>query len=99
MRSVFREDHEQFRTQMQRVFVDDCLALHLRRELSPDRAAMAKLNATEMQGRVLDEFLQLHGGYGYMSEYAIGGAWVDARVQRIFGGSSEIMREIIARTL
>lgn len=84
---------------MLRVFVDDCLALHLRRELSPDRAAMAKLNATEMQGRVLDEFLQLHGGYGYMSEYAIGGAWVDARVQRIFGGSSEIMREIIARTL
>jgi len=84
---------------MLRVFVDDCLALHLRRELTPDRAAMAKLNATEMQGRVLDEFLQLHGGYGYMSEYGIGGAWVDARVQRIFGGSSEIMREIIARTL
>jgi acyl-CoA dehydrogenase len=84
---------------MLRTFVDDCLALHLRRELSPERAAMAKLNATAMQNRLLDEFLQMHGGYGYMSEYAIGGAWVDARVGRIFGGSDEIMKEIVARTL
>jgi acyl-CoA dehydrogenase len=84
---------------MLRTFVDDCLALHLRRELTPDRAAMAKLNATAMQNRLLDEFLQMHGGYGYMSEYAIGGAWVDARVGRIFGGSDEIMKEIVARTL
>ena len=84
---------------MLRTFVDDCLALHLRRELAPERAAMAKLMSTEMQSRMLDEFLQMHGGYGYMSEYGVGGAWVDARVSRIFGGSNEIMREIIARTL
>jgi len=84
---------------MLRSFVDDCLASHFKQELTPERAAMAKLNATEMQGRLLDEFLQLHGGYGYMSEYQIGGAWVDARVGRIYGGSSEVMKEIIARTL
>jgi acyl-CoA dehydrogenase len=84
---------------MLRVFVDDCLALHFKRELTPERAAMAKLNASEMQSRLLDEFLQLHGGYGYMSEYQVGNAWVDARVGRIYGGSSEVMKEIIARTL
>ncbi len=84
---------------MLRVFVDDCLALHFKRQLTPERAAMAKLNASEMQSRLLDEFLQLHGGYGYMSEYLVGGAWVDARVGRIYGGSSEVMKEIIARTL
>ncbi|MFT3717618.1 acyl-CoA dehydrogenase family protein [Pseudorhodoferax sp.] len=84
---------------MLRVFVDDCIALHLHRALSPERAAMAKLNATALQNRLLDEFLQLHGGYGYMSEYQIGRAWADARVGRIYGGSDEIMKEIIARTL
>ena len=84
---------------MLRVFVDDCLALHFKHALTPERAAMAKLNASEMQSRLSDEFLQLHGGYGYMSEYLVGGAWVDARVGRIYGGSSEVMKEIIARTL
>lgn len=84
---------------MLRVFVDDCLSLHFKHALTPERAAMAKLNASEMQSRLLDEFLQLHGGYGYMSEYLVGGAWVDARVGRIYGGSSEVMKEIIARTL
>ena len=84
---------------MLRTFVDDCLARHLKRELTPERAAMAKLNASEMQCKLLDEFLQLHGGYGYMSEYQVGGAWGDARVGRIYGGSSEVMKEIIARTL
>lgn len=84
---------------MLRTFVDDCIRLHFDRKLTIERAAMAKLNATEMQGRLLDEFLQLHGGYGYMSEYVVGTAWVDARVGRIYGGSSEVMKEIIARTL
>jgi acyl-CoA dehydrogenase len=84
---------------MVRVFVDHCLGLHLNDELTPDMAAMAKLMGTEIQNRLLDEFLQLHGGYGYMAEYKIGRAWADARVMRIYGGSSEIMREIIARTL
>ena len=84
---------------MLRVFVDDCIALHLRRELTPERAAMVKLNATVLQNRLLDEFLQLHGGYGYMTEYQVGRAWTDARIGRIYGGSDEIMKEIIARTL
>src|SRR5690606_33318654 len=85
--------------QMLRVFVDHCLELHLKRELTPVMAAMAKLTASEMQGKLLDSFLQMHGGYGYMSEYGIGNAWIDARVMRIYGGTSEIMKEIIARTL
>ena len=52
-----------------------------------------------MQNRLFDDFLQIHGGYGYMAEYEIGRAWADARVGRIYGGSSEIMKEIIGRTL
>jgi acyl-CoA dehydrogenase len=84
---------------MLRVFVDDCLGKLLNGELTPDVAAMAKLVGTEMQMRLLDEFLQLHGGYGFMSEYKISRAWVDARIGRIYGGTSEIMKEIIGRTL
>lgn len=84
---------------MLRVFVDDCLAKVMRGELAPDVAAMAKLLGSEIQGKLLDEFLQLHGGYGFMSEYKISRAWVDARVARIYGGTSEIMKEIIGRTL
>ena len=84
---------------MLRVFVDDCMRLHMTRDLSPERAAMVKLNATALQNRLLDEFLQLHGGYGYMTEYQVGRAWTDARIGRIYGGSDEIMKEIIARTL
>ena len=57
------------------------------------------LLGSETQGKLLDEFLQLHGGYGFMSEYKISRAWVDARVARIYGGTSEIMKEIIGRTL
>ena len=86
-------------SEMFRVFADHCLELHLRGALTPERAAMAKLTGSEMQGRLLDDFLQLHGGYGYMWEYPIARAWADARVMRIYGGSSEIMKEIIARTL
>jgi acyl-CoA dehydrogenase len=84
---------------MLRTFVDDCLARHLRGELSAERAAMVKLTGSEMQNRLLDEILQLHGGCGFMSEYEIGGAWIDARVGRIYGGSNEIMKEIVARGL
>jgi acyl-CoA dehydrogenase len=84
---------------MLRVFVDHCLELVMRGELTPEKAAMAKLLGSEMQGRLLDEFLQLHGGYGFMSEYKVSRAWVDARVARIYGGTSEIMREIIGRSL
>jgi acyl-CoA dehydrogenase len=87
------------RTQMLRVFIDDCLQLLLDGELTPETAAMAKLTSAELHGQLLDELLQLHGGYGYMSEYDVGRAWVDARVARIYAGTSEIMKEIIARTL
>ncbi|SFC41900.1 acyl-CoA dehydrogenase family protein [Massilia yuzhufengensis] len=84
---------------MLRVFVDDCLGKAMRGELSPEVGAMCKLLGSEMQGKILDELLQLHGGYGFMSEYKISRAWVDARVARIYGGTSEIMKEIIARSL
>lgn len=103
--SVFDFQHTRFRLAeakaqavMLRTFVDDCLALHLGGELSAERAAMAKLNASEMQNRLLDDFLQMHGGQGFMAE-GIGSAWVDARVARIYGGSNEIMKEIVARGL
>lgn len=82
-----------------RVFVDHCIALHFKKELTPDMAAMAKLYATEAQGAAVDELLQLHGGYGFMREYPIARAFVDSRVQRIYGGTSEIMKEIISRGL
>jgi acyl-CoA dehydrogenase len=85
--------------QMFRVYVDDCIARHMQGELSAEEAAATKLLGTEMQNKWLDAFLQIHGGYGYMAEYEIGRAWADARVGRIYGGSSEVMKEIIARTL
>lgn len=84
---------------MLRVFVDDCLAKAMRGELSAEVGAMCKLMGSELQGKILDELLQLHGGYGFMSEYMVSRAWVDARVARIYGGTSEIMKEIIARSL
>ena len=77
---------------MLRVFLDDCLARLMAGELDATTAAIAKLNATEIQGKALDELLQLYGGYGYMAEYGIGRAWSDARALRLFGGTSEIMR-------
>jgi alkylation response protein AidB-like acyl-CoA dehydrogenase len=82
-----------------RVFLDWAIAEHLEGHLPIDTAAMVKLQTTEMQQRVLDRCLQLHGGYGYMQEYAVGRAWADARVQTIYAGSSEIMKLIISRGL
>ena len=84
---------------MLRAFIDSCLTKVMQGELSADEAAMAKLMGSEMQGQLLDELLQLHGGYGFMTEYRISRAWVDARVARIYGGTSEIMKEIISRSL
>jgi alkylation response protein AidB-like acyl-CoA dehydrogenase len=81
------------------VFIDRCVAALAAGELSAEEAAMAKLWCTEMQGRVTDRCLQLHGGYGYMLEYPIARAYADARVTRIYGGSNEIMREIVGRSL
>ena len=82
-----------------RVFLDDCVARHLRGELDAATASMAKWWVTQMQCDVVDECLQLHGGYGYMLEYPIAQMYADARVQKIYGGSNEIMKELIARTL
>ena len=87
------------KTVVARAFLDQCIAEHLRGELTVDRAAMAKYWLTDTQGEVLDECLQLHGGYGFMQEYAIAEMWTDARVQRIYGGTNEIMKELIARNL
>ena len=82
-----------------RVFVDRCLELVLRDNLDVPTAAMAKYWITELQCRVMDECLQLHGGYGYMWEYPIARAWADSRVQRIYAGTNEIMKELISRSL
>ena len=80
-------------------FVDSCVVALNEGELSADDAAKAKWWATELQGRVVDRCLQLHGGYGFMAEYPIARAFTDARVTRIYGGATEIMKEVIARNL
>ncbi len=85
--------------QVMRVFVDRCMALLLEKKLDTATASMCKLWATDMEGQVLDECLQLHGGYGFMWEFPISQAYVDARVQRIYGGTNEIMKEVISRSL
>jgi acyl-CoA dehydrogenase len=82
-----------------RVFVDHCMGLHLKGQLDAVTASMAKYWVTDIQGEVLDEMLQLHGGYGYMNEYPIAQLYKDARVQRIYGGTNEIMKVLIARSL
>ena len=87
------------KTLVSRAFLDECITDHLRGDLSVEKAAMAKYWLTDTQGEVIDECLQLHGGYGYMQEYDIAEMWTDARVQRIYGGTNEIMKELIARAL
>jgi alkylation response protein AidB-like acyl-CoA dehydrogenase len=82
-----------------RVFIDRCVAALGDGELSAEDAAAAKWWCTELQGRVIDRCVQLYGGYGYMQEYPIARAYVDARVTRIYGGANEIMKEIIGRSL
>jgi len=82
-----------------RSYVDRCIVAHNEGALSAVEAAKAKLWATEVQNRVVDRCVQLHGGYGYMMEYPIARAYLDARVQRIYGGTSQIMRQIIGRDL
>ncbi|MFD6634421.1 acyl-CoA dehydrogenase family protein [Micromonospora chalcea] len=79
-----------------RVFVDDCLVAP---DLGAETAAMAKWWCTELQKRTVDRCLQLHGGYGYMREYPVARAYLDARVQTIYGGTTEIMKEVIGRSL
>lgn len=83
----------------QRVFVDRCMELHVAGELDSVDAAKAKMVTTQLQGRVMDECLQLFGGWGYMTEYPIARAFVDARMTRIGGGSIEVMKHIVGRDL
>ena len=82
-----------------RVFIDDCINRHIRGELDVPTASMAKYWLTEQQCRVADECLQLFGGYGYMVEYPIATMFADSRVQKIYGGTNEIMKELISRFL
>ncbi|QGZ61881.1 acyl-CoA dehydrogenase family protein [Paraburkholderia acidisoli] len=82
-----------------RLMVDHYLGEHVRRRLTLEEAAVVKLFATEALGKALDDMVQLHGGYGYMLEYPVARAFADARVTRIYGGTSEVMRDLISRTL
>ena len=82
-----------------RIFVDGCIQSLLDGRLSPAAACMAKWWCAEEQFKLLDECLQLFGGYGYMTEYPVARMWADARVQKIYGGTNEIMKELIARNL
>jgi acyl-CoA dehydrogenase len=85
--------------QIGRVFVDHCIERFVAGQLDAVTAAMAKYWLTECQCRVIDECVQLHGGYGYMAEYPIARMWTDSRVQRIYGGTNEIMKEMIGYSL
>jgi acyl-CoA dehydrogenase len=78
-------------------FIDHCVTLHNDGKLDAAMASMAKLNLSELQCEVADECVQLHGGYGYIWEYGVARSWADARVQRIYAGTNEIMKELIAR--
>jgi acyl-CoA dehydrogenase len=82
-----------------RVFIDHCISQFMSGRLDAVTAAMAKFWLTDCQCRIVDECLQLHGGYGYMQEYPISRMWVDSRVQRIYAGSNEIMKEIVGSSL
>ena len=104
--TVFEFQNTQFKlaemsaeVEVGRVFIDSCIENHAKGEMSPVVAAKAKLWATELADRVLDDCLQLHGGYGYMWEFPIARAWADARVHRIYAGTNEVMKYIIAKDL
>jgi alkylation response protein AidB-like acyl-CoA dehydrogenase len=95
----FKLAEMQTETHIGRVFVDRCIMELNAGNLSTDVASMAKYWCTELQKRVVDDCLQLHGGYGYMMEYPIAKAYLDTRVQSIYGGTTEIMKEIIGRSM
>jgi alkylation response protein AidB-like acyl-CoA dehydrogenase len=82
-----------------RVLVDRCIALHLQGQLTVADAAGVKQLTTDLQCAVADDCVQLHGGNGYMWEYPVARAWADSRVQRIYAGTNEIMKMIVARDL
>jgi acyl-CoA dehydrogenase len=105
-RPLFRSQHVRFtlagcatEAAVTRAFVERCVHRQAVGELGMTEAAMAKLSATERLGRVVDECLQLFGGYGYLDEFPIARAWADARITRIYGGANEVMKEIISGSL
>jgi alkylation response protein AidB-like acyl-CoA dehydrogenase len=89
----------QTEVQVAQVFVDKCIELLLQQKLDTATASMAKYWTTDLQCKVMDECVQLHGGYGFMWEYPVTRAYADARVQRIYGGTNEIMKEVITRAM
>ena len=97
--SRFKLAEVKSRVTAMRLMVDQYLAQHMQRKLTTEEAAVCKLFVTEELTKVLDDLLQLHGGYGYMMEYDIARAYVDTRVMRIYGGTSEVMKELISRNL
>ena len=82
-----------------RTLIDHCIGLHLKGQLDPATASMAKYYGTDVQCDIVDRCLQVFGGYGFMNEYPIGRMYASARVQKIYGGTNEIMKELISRTL
>ncbi|HEX8781258.1 MAG TPA: acyl-CoA dehydrogenase family protein, partial [Nocardioides sp.] len=86
-------------TRIARSFLEDCLRKHLAGELTPVDAAMVKWWSTELQNKLVNQGVQLHGGYGYMMEFPIAKAYVDSRISTIYGGTTEIQKEIIGRSL
>lgn len=95
----FKLAEMQSQVQIAQVFVDKCTELLMADQLDAATASMAKYWVSDLQCKVIDECMQLHGGYGYMWEYPIARAWADSRVQRIYGGTNEIMKEVIARSM
>jgi acyl-CoA dehydrogenase len=105
-RPIGRFQHNRFllaematETRVARVFVDDAVMKHVRKELDAVDAAMAKWWTTELQNRLVSQGVQLHGGYGYMTEFPIARAFLDSRISTIYGGTTEIQKEIIGRSL
>lgn len=97
--SRFRLAEAQTEAVVCRVYLEKCLTKFMAGRLTPEEAAMLKLWTTDKQNQIVDACLQLHGGYGYMLEYPISRLWLDSRISRIYGGSNEIMKEIIGRAL
>ena len=95
----FKLAEMQTEVQIAQVFLDKCTELLMIDKLDTATASMAKYWTTDLQCKVMDECVQLHGGYGYMWEYPIARAFADARVQRIYGGTNEIMKEVISRSM
>ncbi|GAA3141270.1 hypothetical protein GCM10020255_029160 [Rhodococcus baikonurensis] len=87
------------RIEVTQAYVDNCVAAHAAGELTAIDAAKAKWWTAQVQNEVLDHCVQLHGGYGFMTEYRAARAWMDARVTKIWAGSNEIMKELIGRDL